>query len=45
LYQFLTVGHPDVVAAFADSLDIECCKQLKAITQLLNAVLRMKGKK
>lgn len=38
LNQFLAVGNPDVVAAFADSLDQSSVDQLEAIAQKLRAV-------
>ncbi|MGF1514189.1 MAG: BlaI/MecI/CopY family transcriptional regulator [Elainellaceae cyanobacterium] len=38
LKKFLTVGSPDVVAAFADSLDTASIEQLEAIAQRLKAV-------
>ena len=38
LNQFLAVTNPDVVAAFADSLDQASCDQLDAIAQRLKAV-------
>ncbi|MGV0023973.1 BlaI/MecI/CopY family transcriptional regulator [Phormidesmis priestleyi] len=37
LNQFLAVGNPDVVAAFADSLDQASVEQLEAIAQKLQA--------
>jgi predicted transcriptional regulator len=37
LNQFLAVGNPDVVAAFADSLDQSSVEQLDAIAQRLKA--------
>ncbi len=37
LNQFLAVGNPDVVAAFADSLDQTSVDQLQAIAQRLQA--------
>jgi predicted transcriptional regulator len=37
LQQFLAVGNPDVVAAFADRLDQASVEQLAAITQRLQA--------
>jgi len=33
LQQFLAIGNPDVVAAFADSLDVASLDQLEAIAQ------------
>ncbi|PSB28176.1 BlaI/MecI/CopY family transcriptional regulator [Stenomitos frigidus] len=38
LNQFLAVGNPDVVAAFADSLDQTSVDQLEAIAQRLRAI-------
>jgi predicted transcriptional regulator len=38
LNQFLAVGNPDIVAAFADSLDQESVEQLEAIAQKLKAI-------
>lgn len=35
LHRFLAVGNPDVVAAFADSLDQASCEQIEAIAQRL----------
>lgn len=40
LHRFLAVGNPDVVAAFADSLDTASVDQLEAIAQRLLAVRR-----
>lgn len=37
LNQFLAVGNPDIVAAFADSLDQTSIEQLEAIAQKLQA--------
>lgn len=37
LNQFLAVGNPDVVAAFADSLDAASVEQIEAIAQRLQA--------
>lgn len=37
LRQFLAVGNPDVVAAFADSLDSASLEQLEAIAQRIKA--------
>jgi predicted transcriptional regulator len=37
LQQFLAVGNPDVVAAFADSLDSASLEQLEAIAQRIKA--------
>ena len=38
LNSFLAVGHPDIVAAFADSLDQASTEQLAAIAQRIQAV-------
>jgi len=38
LNQFLAVGNPDVVAAFADSLDQASVEQLDAIAERLRAI-------
>ncbi|MDJ0516221.1 MAG: BlaI/MecI/CopY family transcriptional regulator [Trichodesmium sp. MO_231.B1] len=38
LNQFLEVGNPDIVAAFADSLDSASIEQIEAIAQKLKAV-------
>ncbi|OZH54268.1 CopY family transcriptional regulator [Hydrocoleum sp. CS-953] len=38
LNQFLEVGNPDVVAAFADSLDSASIEQIEAIAEKLKAV-------
>jgi predicted transcriptional regulator len=38
LNNFLAVGHPDIVAAFADSLDQASAEQLAAITQRIQDV-------
>lgn len=40
LHQFLAVGNPDVVAAFADSLDSASLEQLQAIAHRLEAARR-----
>lgn len=37
LHRFLAVGNPDVVAAFADSLDQTSLEQLQAISQRIQA--------
>ncbi|HIK39831.1 BlaI/MecI/CopY family transcriptional regulator [Thermoleptolyngbya sp. M55_K2018_002] len=37
LHRFLSVSNPDVVAAFADDLDVASLEQLDAITQRLKA--------
>lgn len=38
LQQFLAIGNPDVVAAFADSLDVASVEQLDAILARIKAV-------
>lgn len=38
LNQFLAVGNPDVVAAFADSLDQASMEQIEAIAEKLRAI-------
>ncbi len=38
LQQFLAIGNPDVVAAFADSLDVASIEQLDAILARIKAV-------
>jgi predicted transcriptional regulator len=43
LHTFLAVGNPDVVAAFADSLDIASVEQLEAIAQKIKAVRQARG--
>lgn len=40
LQQFLAVSNPDIVAAFADSLDAASLKQLDAIAQRIQAARR-----
>jgi len=40
LHRFLAVGNPDIVAAFADSLDSASCAQLEAIAQKIQAARR-----
>lgn len=40
LHRFLAVGNPDVVAAFADSLDSASLEQLEAIAQRIQAARR-----
>jgi predicted transcriptional regulator len=42
LQQFLAVGNPDIVAAFADSLDRSSIEQLEAISQRLQAIRKAK---
>ena len=43
LQRFLAVGNPDVVLAFADSLDQVSLEQLEAIAQRIQAARRAKG--
>jgi len=38
LQKFLAVGNPDVVAAFADSLDLASVEQIEAIAQRLKQI-------
>ncbi|HAG83182.1 MAG TPA: CopY family transcriptional regulator [Cyanobacteria bacterium UBA11162] len=45
LQGFLAVGNPDIVAAFADSLDQVSLEQLEAIAQRISAVRRAKEEK
>ncbi|MGA9380623.1 MAG: BlaI/MecI/CopY family transcriptional regulator [Phormidium sp.] len=45
LQGFLAVGNPDIVAAFADSLDIASVEQLKAIAQRIQAARRASEEK
>jgi predicted transcriptional regulator len=45
LHRFLAVGNPDVVAAFADSLDCASVEQLKAIAQRIDAARRAREEK
>jgi predicted transcriptional regulator len=40
LHRFLAVGNPDIVAAFADSLDSASVEQLKAIAQRIAVARR-----
>jgi predicted transcriptional regulator len=44
LQQFLAVGNPDVVAAFADSLDQASIEQIESIAQKLKAIRTSKEK-
>ncbi len=39
---FLSVSNPDVVAAFADSLDTACLEQIEAIASRLNNIRRQR---
>ncbi len=43
LNQFLAVGKPDIVAAFADSLDQASLEQIEAIAQKLKDIRRTRG--
>ena len=43
LNQFLAVGNPDVVAAFADSLDSASIEQIEAIALRLQSARRARG--
>ncbi|MEB3343217.1 BlaI/MecI/CopY family transcriptional regulator [Okeania sp.] len=45
LNQFLAVGNPDVVAAFADSLDPASIDQIEAIAQKLKAIRQAREEK
>jgi predicted transcriptional regulator len=45
LKRFLAVGHPDVVAAFADSLDEAEEDQIAAIAKKIQAARRQRGEK
>ncbi|MCL2931535.1 MAG: BlaI/MecI/CopY family transcriptional regulator [Trichodesmium sp. MAG_R03] len=45
LNQFLAVGNPDVVAAFADSLDSASMEQIEAIAQKLKVIRRARKEK
>ena len=45
LHRFLAVGNPDIVAAFADSLDYASVEQLKAIAQRIDAARRAREEK
>lgn len=42
LQQFLAVGNPDIVAAFADSLDRSSIEQIASISQRLQAIRKLK---
>jgi predicted transcriptional regulator len=44
LHRFLAVGNPDVVAAFADSLDSASLEQLEAIAQRIQAARQAREK-
>lgn len=43
LHQFLALGHPDIVAAFADDLDSASLDQLDAIAQRLKALRKARN--
>lgn len=43
LQKFLAVGNPDIVAAFADSLDMASMEQIEAIAQRLKQVRQARG--
>ena len=45
LNQFLAVGNPDVVAAFADSLDSASMEQIEAIAQKLKVIRKARKEK
>jgi predicted transcriptional regulator len=45
LKRFLAVGNPDVVAAFADSLDEATSQQIEAIAQRIQAARQARGEK
>lgn len=45
LHRFLAVSNPDVVAAFADSLDYASCEQLEAIALRIQAARRQREEK
>lgn len=45
LNQFLAVGNPDVVAAFADSLDSTSIEQIEEIAQKLRAIRKAREEK
>ncbi|MGB3511103.1 MAG: BlaI/MecI/CopY family transcriptional regulator [Microcoleaceae cyanobacterium] len=42
LNKFLAIGNPDVVAAFADSLDSASLEQIEAIAQKLKAIRQVR---
>jgi predicted transcriptional regulator len=44
LQQFLAIGNPDIVAAFADSLDRSSIEQIEAIAQRLQAIRKAQEK-
>jgi predicted transcriptional regulator len=45
LQRFLAVGNPDVVAAFADSLDEAASQQIEAIAKKIQAARQARGEK
>lgn len=45
LHQFLAVGNPDIVAAFADSLDQAATEQIQAIAQRIKAARQAREEK
>ncbi|MDY7007833.1 MAG: BlaI/MecI/CopY family transcriptional regulator [Cyanobacteriota bacterium] len=45
LNKFLEVGNPDVVAAFADSLDSASIEQIEAIAEKLKAIRKVREEK
>lgn len=45
LQRFLAVGNPDVVAAFADSLDQAASEQIEAIAKRIQAARQARGDK
>ncbi|MTJ11718.1 CopY family transcriptional regulator [Anabaena sp. UHCC 0187] len=45
LQQFLAVGNPDVIAAFADSLDQAASDQIEAISKRIQAAREARGEK
>ena len=42
LHRFLAVSNPDLIASFADSLDVASLKQLEAIASRLEAIRRQR---
>jgi predicted transcriptional regulator len=44
LQQFLAIGNPDIVAAFADSLDRSSIEQIEAIAERLQAIRKAQEK-
>ncbi|MFQ4145014.1 BlaI/MecI/CopY family transcriptional regulator [Chlorogloeopsis sp. ULAP02] len=45
LQQFLAIGNPDVVAAFADSLDEVASEKIQAIAKRIQAARQARGEK